>query len=285
MAAFDWYQGTVRAGPDDVLEACLSLADGARIRHTKGMYGYSHQTWVEDEGGTLAQVWHGGIQAHPHVVFTSDAAPAGADMIRARFPGHTVTRVDVKEDFGGHGTFDRFLSAVLEAARKHRVKVDTRGDHLLRQEARTVYLGSSSSVVRFRQYDKAAELRSKFARDPVRLAEVPEHLTRLEVQVRPKDQTVRQGLATVEPAEVFGASQWVSDIWQAATGSGVEPIRVTRAWRQGDDQRAYSAMLQQYGRMLSRMLVDHGSWAAVGCQLGSDLAERAKAERTRGGAS
>jgi hypothetical protein len=278
VAAFDWYQGTVSAGVDDVVEALMGLAERADLKHFKGLQGYATRTMVMDDGETVGQVWHGGSHPLPHVVFTSDAAVAGAELIRAKFE-HTVTRLDAKEDFGDEGAFDRILPALLEAARKHRVKVDTRGDHLLRKEARTVYLGAKSSAVQCRQYDKAAELRSQFAHEPAKLLEVPQHLTRLEVQVRPQTHAVRQSFAAISPMEAMGCSQWMRDIWNDIAGLELEPVKVTKPWRSSDDDRAYAYLLGAFGGLLTRRMGDHGSWAALGMQLGDDIAARVAADR------
>lgn len=279
MAAFDWYQATIPAPVDDVLEACFALGGQVQLRHTKGMQGYGTATLLEDEGGTLGRVMHGGTHVHPHAIFTSDAAQAGAELIRARFPEHMVTRLDAREDFGDAGAFDRILPALLSAAERHRVRVDTRGDHLLRKEARTVYLGAPSSAVRNRLYDKAAELRAKFAADPVKLAAVPEHLTRMEAQVRPQHQLARQAFARIEPMAVMGCSAWLREVWQQIAGLELEPVQVGKPWRQSDDDRAYAYLLSQYGGLLRRLQNDLGSWECLGLQIGHDLAERAKAKR------
>lgn len=282
MAAFDWYQATISAPLNDVLEACLEgLGERVTMEHGKGRQGYGTTTRLLDDGELCGQVLHGGSHSLPHAVFTSDGAQAGAELIRARFPEHAVTRLDVREDFGDAGAFDRMLPSLLSAAERHRVRVDTRGDHLLRKEARTVYLGAASSAVRLRQYDKAAELRAKFAADPVRLASVPENLTRLEAQVRPATHHARRVFASIEPLAVMGSSPWLRDVWQAVAGLELEPVQVGKAWRQSDDARAYSYLMAQYGGLLQRMQLDLGSWECVGLQIGSDLVERNAAKRVR----
>lgn len=277
MAGFDWYQATIHRPLDDVLEAFWQ--PGCVLEHSKGQQGYGTATCVVDSGGTLARVMHGGTHTYPHVICTGESAQGGAELIRASFPEHFVTRCDVREDFGGEGVFDKMLPALLSAAKQHRVRVDTRGDHLLRYEARTVYLGAPSSAVRLRQYDKAAELRAKFAADPVRLMAVPEHLTRLEAQVRPQTAVAKQLFASIEPLAVMGSSAWLRDVWTAIVGLEVEPVQVGKPWRQSDDDRAYAYMLAQYGGLLVRRQNDHGSWAALGAQIGFDLVERAKAKK------
>ena len=283
MAGFDWYQATVPAPVDDVLEALCGLAEPAGLAHSRGMHGYAHSTAVEGPEGPVARVWHGGTHVYPHVVLTGDEAQGGAELIRAEFPEHFVTRCDSREDFADEGAFDRIVPVMLAAAEAHRVRVDTRGDHLLTKQGRTVYLGAASSACRQRLYDKAAELRAKFAADPVRLAQVPEHLTRLEAQVRPQTQEARVRFASIEPLAVMGSSAWLREVWKHVAGLELEPVQVGKVWRQSDDERAWGYLLAQYGGLLKRRKEDHGSWAALGCQIGSDLVERERAkERGRG---
>jgi hypothetical protein len=231
--------------------------------------------------GTVAKVWHGGCHPYPHIVLSGDPTQPGVELIRATYPDHKVTRADACEDFD-RPVFDPIQSAMLQAAKQHRVKVDTRGDHLLTKEGRTVYLGSVKSACRMRLYDKAAELRSKFAKDPIRLAEVPEHLVRLEAQVRPATDQAKRLFAQIEPSEVMGCSAWQREVWRLVMGLEVDPVEVRRPWRQADDDRAYAYMLAQYGKLLKRKFRENGSWECVGLQIGHDLAERAKAEAKRG---
>lgn len=281
MAAFDWYQATVRAPVDDVLEALGSASERVGLVHGRGHHGYAHKTVLEAADGFRATVWHGGSHEYPHALLTGDAAQPGAELIRAAFPEHFVTRADAREDFGDLGAFDRILPELLEVAKVHRVKVDTRGDHLLTMQGRTVYLGAPSSACRQRLYDKAAELRAKFSADPVKLAQVPEHLVRLESQVRPQTLESRRVFATIEPLAVMGASAWLREVWQRVVGLDLEPVQVGKPWRQSDDERAYAYMLAQYGGMLKRLCGDLGSWDMVGRQIGFDLAEREQASQAK----
>ena len=279
MAAFDWYQATVRAPVNDVLEVLGSASVRFTLSHGRGHHGYGQSTLLEGSEGFRATVWHGGSHEYPHAVLTGEDAQPGAELIRAHFPVHYVTRADVREDFGDPGAFHRIQAELIEVAREHRVKLDTRGDHLLTKEGRTVYLGSPSSACRQRLYDKAAELRAKFAADPVRLAQVPVELARLEAQVRPQTAEARQVFASIEPLAVMGSSAWLRDVWQRVVGLDLQPVEVGKPWRQSDDERAYGYLLAQYGGLLTRIAGDLGSWDMVGRQIGCDLVERAKAAR------
>lgn len=257
----------------------MGLEDGSRISHTKGAHGYAHTTVVHGLDGRLGHVWHGGSHTYPHAVITGEDAQAGAELIRAEFPDHLVTRADAREDFADPGAFDRITPHLLDVATSHRVKVDTRGDHLLTKQGRTVYLGSPTSATRLRLYDKAAEMRSKLAADPIKLAAVPEHLTRLEAQVRPQTRQARRDFSMIEPMAVMGSSAWLRALWSLVAGLELEPVQVGKGYRQADDDRAYAYLLAQYGGLLARMASDLGDWACVGKQIGQDLADREKAKR------
>jgi hypothetical protein len=145
----------------------------------------------------------------------------------------------------------------------------------------TVFLGSPSSAVRLRQYDKAAELRAKFARNPVKLAEVPENLTRLEVQVRPVGLAIRRACASQPPLAFLGVSAWTREIWREIEGQELQPLQVTKAWRQSDDDRTYDYLLDKFGPLLLRKIEEHGSAHCFALQLQHDLAERQAAKRRR----
>jgi Replication initiation factor len=279
VAGFDWYQATVRGSVDDVLAGCLTLGEGAFLSHSRGVHGFATTTTIKGDDGTLGAVWHGGTHALPHVVFTGEGAQAGAELIRASFPDHHVTRLDSREDFGGEGVFDRLQPVLMGVAEARRIKVGTAGDHLLTMEGRTVYLGSTKSPVRLRMYDKAAELRAKFAASPDKLATIPAHLTRLEAQVRPETREAKAQAATLDPLAVFGCSAWLRDVWRGVVGLEVDPVQVTKPYRQSDHERAKAYMLAQYGGVLRAMFEDSGSWECVGLQLGHDLAERNAGKR------
>lgn len=283
MAAFDWYQATVPASVDDVLEACMGLSGGSWLVHSKGMNGYAHATSIDSPDGLLGKVWHGGTHEKPHALFTGDQAEAGSQCIRASFPEHFVSRADPRMDFIDATAYDRIEAVMADVARSNRVKVGMQGDHKVRMEGRTFELGAPSSAVRERLYEKTAEQKAKFAFDPVRLSAVPEDWVRLEAQIRPQTREAKLRFATIEPVAAMGSSAWLRAVWLGVVGSELAPVQVGKPWRQSDDDRAWSFLLAQYGGLLTRKLQDHGSWACLGEQIGQDLAERNKAIRTRNG--
>lgn len=281
MIAWDWYQATVPVDVDTLLEGLMAGSERAVLAHQRGVQGYAHCTKLQSPAGDDAgqvEVWHGGTHAYPHVRFTSDAAPGHVDVLRERFPLHYCSRVDAKEDFDGADTFDRVLPLVVQAAKRHRVKLDARGDHYLTKKGRTLTLGAASSAVRLRVYDKAAELQAKFAADPARLVQLPEHLTRFEVQLRVSDRKARAACATLEPALLMGASPFVAEAWQAFGGAPVSPFRCTSAWRASDDERTFAYLVSAFGGLLSRRAADAGSWECLGLDLRDAVAEAQRAK-------
>lgn len=276
MARFDWYQGTVPGQVDDVCRALEVVAGGrgAWEALAAAPHGYAFGRRLVDADGPVARVWWGGMHKAPHVVSSGEAAPVVAGVLREQFPGHTVSRADVCQDYAEPEAYERLQGIALGIAKERGVKVGTAGDHLLTMRGRTLYLGAVSSHTRLRLYDKADELRAQFARDPVRLAEVPDELARLEVQVRPHTPQAKAAAATVEPMVLMGSAAWTRELMRQVAGLELEPFEARRPWRQADDDRAYASLLGQYGGMLRRVCADLGSWDMVGRQIGYDLAER-----------
>lgn len=278
MARFDWYQGTV---PADVRPLLFSLEGAAESAAqwepmAKAPHGYAFGQRLRDVDGQVCMVWWGGSHAKPHVVSSGPTAPAVASVLREQWPGHTVSRADVCIDYAEAGAYERLQGIALGVAKDRGIKVGTAGDHLLTKQGRTLYLGASSSHTRLRLYDKADELRVKFAGDPMKLANVPDELARLECQVRPQTPQAKASAAVVQPMELMGSAAWMRELMRQVADVDLEPFEAGKPWRQSDDDRAYAALLAQYGGLLKRIWGDLGSWECVGRQIGDDLAERAK---------
>lgn len=283
MARFDWYQATVRRPLDDVRQALSTFSPaGVELdQQKKAPQGYGAAWRVLADGAPVAQLWAGGSQAHPHVVFSGEEAQAGSELLRSAFPNdHLVTRLDACLDYSDPGAYDLLQAQCLEVAKARKVKIDTRGDHLVTLEGRTLYLGSTKSATRLRLYDKAAEMKAKLRADQVALLSVPDHLARLEVQVRPQTFQARSLAARAEPLSMFGSSAWTRELIRQVEGLEVEPCAMERAWRRSDDERAYMTMLAQYGAVLGRMGVAQG-WDCLGLQIRDDLAAQDDAKRKR----
>ena len=238
--------------------------------------GYGFGDELRDSDGLVARVWWGGCHAHPHVVTTGEAAQTAAELLRAELPDHSVSRADACIDYAEPGAYDRLQAVAVDVARARGVKVGTAGDHLVTLKGRTCYLGAVSSHTRTRLYDKAEELRQQFAMDPVRLSSVPAELARLECQVRPQTPQAKRAAAHVDPLTLMGSAAWMRELMRQVAGLELHPFDAGKVWRQSDDDRAYAAVLAQYGVLFRRLERQLGSWECVGLQIGYDLAERGK---------
>jgi hypothetical protein len=279
VARFDWYQATVRAEVGDV-RACLAglVNSGTWEAMNRAPHGYGFGQRLVDADGMACMVWWGGTHAYPHAVISGELAQPGAELLRAQLPAHAVTRADVCIDYIEPGSYDRLQGLALGVAKDRGIKVGTAGDHLLTFKGRTCYLGAASSHTRLRLYDKAAELREKFAADPVRLSGVPEEMTRLECQVRPQTSAAKVAASLVDPISLMGSAAWMRELMRQVAGLELHPFEAGKVWRQSDDDRAYAALLAQYGGLLKRRASDSG-WECLGLQIRDDLAQREAVRR------
>ena len=267
-----------------LLKALEGACDGRPVWENvhRAPHGYGGGSRLSDMDGRVADVWWGGSHELPHVVSSGQSAHLVAQVLRSDYDGrHRVTRGDACLDFADAGAYEVLQGIALGVAEDRGIRVGTAGDHLLTKRGRTLYLGAPSSHTRMRLYDKADELRAKFQNDPRRLAEVPAELTRLEVQVRPQTLVARRAAASIDPLSLMGSTAWTRELIRRVGGVELEPFEAGKAWRQADDERAYAAMLAQYGGLLGRMHADAGSWECIGLQIGADLVEREHAKRSR----
>jgi hypothetical protein len=274
-ARFDWYQGSAFVDSNTLRGILSESVLGAEWEDLERVpHGYAFGWRLSDDSGRVADVWSGGNHHHPHFVASGPTAQVVCDVVRSELANHhSVSRADPCIDFDTPGAYDLLQSMALSVAKQQRIKVGTAGDHLLTMEGRTLYLGASTSHVRLRLYDKAAELRTKFANMPDVLAEIPDELARLEGQIRPKTPDAKRSAAKASPVELFGAAHWMRILMGQVSGLDIQPFQAGAVWRKSDDDRAYAAMLSQYGNLLLRMREKHGDAACVGLQIFDDLAD------------
>ncbi len=264
---FDWYQATIPESPQNLIGKLTEQLSVVEVIPGKGKYNY-HQSaaLIDKDGDKVAMMFFGGPNGHPNVGTSGDKAPKFAEVVRELWPEHFVTRFDVAEDFGGGDVYDSLYNLCRQVAAEHKIK----GESIIPDDpmdGRTYYMGAPSSDVRARLYDKAAEMRKRSS--PADLAEVPDYLTRLEIQGRPR-QTWRFFAAKMEPEHVWGMSAWSHHLGEAAFGMALQRIHM-RARKETTHERSYRFLLTQYRAVLERQFRDLGSWSAVGLQMGDDL--------------
>lgn len=265
---FDWYQPTIPENPVRLVDELLArLAPGGEVVEGKGRHNYRQSFVIQNrDRERVALVLAGGPNGDPNVTASGAACTAFVPLVRELWPEHRVTRADVAEDMAAEGAYDELEAICRRVAREAEVK----GRAIVPDDpadGRTYYMGAPTSDVRVRLYDKTAETRRHLP--PDRHCEVPDHWARLEVQVRPRKEW--KGLAaSLSPETFWGFARWTSDLAAQALRLQVERLHMNPV-RETDHERAYRTLLEQYGRTFARLLEDHGSWAAVGAQIGYDL--------------
>jgi DNA relaxase NicK len=263
---FDWYQATVPAHPIELVENLLrDLAPKGTVEHGKGRFNYLQSMTIKGaDGERLACVLAGGPNGDPNVTASGDGTQDFVEAFRARYPYHRVTRCDAAEDFvSGHAweTLEGVCRSVVSDAQvKGRAIVPDAVE-----DGRTYYMGSPSSDVRVRLYEKTAEQRRHLP--SFRWAEVPDGWVRLETQVRPKHITAKEFAASLEPSQIWGFTAWTTELAKRALDLDVERLSL-RIRHESDDEHSLRMMCQQYGNVLERLKDDVGDWQCVGFSLG-----------------
>lgn len=277
---FDWYQPTIPEHPVVLVDTLARrLAPDGQVVEGRGKHNYRQSfTILDRHGNRAAMVLAGGPNGDPNVTASGDACDAFVPLVRELWPEHRPTRIDAAEDFRGEGVFEALEGVCRAVTRARQVKgMAFVPDDV--QDGRTYTMGSRSSAVVARLYDKAAELRRHLP--PERHGEIPPYMTRLEVACRPPREW-RDFAAKWEPRHVFMASDWTAELAERVLGLEVQRV-MQRPGRYGDHERAKRAMLAMFKRVFRRMHSEHGDWQAVGLQIGHELDELEAFQRRQRG--
>ena len=259
---FDWYQASIpNARPEVVMEAIAKsdyYGDWEQIRPMKN-YDAAAAFVVGNE--TKFKIHYGGQNEEygPNVVGSGACAQVLADVVRERFPVHRVSRLDSCEDYYHRDAYDYLRKLALKIGKQHRVQCREIVKPLTdSDDGRTLYLGSQTSAVSMRIYEKGKQMQTDT------------EWVRAELQVRPqKDQ--KSLMAMLNPTEVWGLAKWSHEMGIQLGKRDLKRVDA-QVYQPSDHERAYRFMLKQYHRVLEAMLATHGSPEAVGAQIFYDLA-------------
>jgi len=290
VSHFDWYSGSFHGDHAGFVGAVCERAGACVESREKGRHGFAHAVRLRADRGFHALVqWGGALHGdRVHAAFSGWRTNEGAELFRELVPWHRLSRVDVAEDLVGDGAMSELRRLSSAIARQHGVKrcrivPDDEG------AGETIYIGSRTSPVFARIYEKGKQLRAD--REHIDAAQLAVDLkghpleawVRCEVEIKPKSQAKDPRLAHLAPDAYWGAAQWSADLFERLGGAHVERIRVGSVWRPDDYTRTVRALVGQYGRFLESLCDDLGSWACVGAQLGDEIA--AARARKAGGRS
>lgn len=226
---FDWYQATVPQDVDLILDAAMSELPGAHDveRLDRGGKGYTAMCLIRDqERDVIGTVLHGSSSAAPNVKGTGINAEPVADLIRKHWPLHSVSRLDVAEDMTAPGLFGELSEKMRKVGKAFDMDSGLEFVPDVAEKGRTYRLGSPSSDVLVRCYEKGLELQGKGVED------ADPHHVRLEIQVRPQ-KAAKKRFASIAPAEVWGSSRWTKQLASTVLSLDVERVLVNPRVRSG----------------------------------------------------
>ena len=256
---FDWASLTVQLSPESIIDTLLRKVKGAwRVRaalsHNKG---YTQAFEVLDvEDNPLCTVEAGA--SHGWNLISASGTQPNAEVVEAvrvmaaQGAAARATRLDSAIDVLGAGLVE---IAATQPKNGAPVRARARYDY---GTGRTLYVGSKSSAVLVRVYEKGLEQRSKGKSD------APLDWVRLELQWRPNG-VKRTAALEASPAEVWGASAWTADVARQLLGDNVQhvatPPEITSfeqsyAWLCKSASRIFDRAVTRYGLM--SVLADMG---------------------------
>lgn len=243
---WDWTQTThdargSAATVKEVLGDVLAALGGTAHVPGKGLQGWAHSVEAFDsEGYKLGQVYYGGDRTDVHVKTTGGAADQARPKVSA-LHGAKTARVDTRVDT--LVPYDELVALFRSAAGQKAQLSWWDGEKAGVPTGRTIYLGSPTSQVRLRAYEKHLESPGQYL----------EGTNRVEVQFRPPSRG-KALVSTWSAAETFCASE-LSRRVAALLGSDVaHPETVQKQRPTPDLERTLQAMGHQYGPGVERWL-------------------------------
>jgi hypothetical protein len=167
---------------------------------------------------------------------------------------HRVTRCDVAIDLYGSDAFSRTEAIAMQVATDNGLTVRRIGSPLDRTAGETLYVGSRSSALFARIYEKGKADKAVYGD---LAADALEPWVRCELEVKPQ-KDMKSLAATMPPEAFWGCSDWTARLASEAFAMSPEPIPFAPR-RTASDDRAFAVMCSQYRNLLRRRVDDrHG---------------------------
>lgn len=253
---FDWYRASVPAHPELVLGGLLEAVErdmGSQAVVTAGhpRWSFLRASTVSDSNGhRIAEVLHGGRNPHPCVEASGEYAPFVADVLRAHGP-HRVSRVDVAVDRAGPSLFMDLRALCERLSTRYGLQLRVIEAPTDPDAGRTVYLGSRKSEVFLRVYEKGLQV----ARLQGLAKPIPDdfrHWVRAELEFKPHHRSAKKVVATMDPKDLWGVSEWLADFAKEAFAMDCKTVSL-RERRESDFDRAMRWMVHQYSAHLDKL--------------------------------
>lgn len=258
LLSCDWYTAML-LGRQDAQDTAASLSaalgGGHSITPSHGGFNRPYSLQLDLEGGSLKVF--GGAGQDVFVQATGPAAAPSFEVLRALWPRHLVSRIDVAVDYDQAGLYDRLwplLHGVAVNFKPRPVTTREYGDwvgsdgQLMTGEAgrgRTLYLGSEKAAVQLRLYQKGHEQTAKHPDQTFSLGWV-----RAEVQYRPEKSVHKAAAASLTLQQAFCAAPFTRASAEALGLDDAPPIAPPDAHATDTDYWHY----RHYGKYIRRAL-------------------------------
>lgn len=245
-AKWDWYQSTVwmknpHSGLVQALLAAWPLSDWCAAAPLNRVYQYGGV--IKRGNQELCRLSWGG---QPGINCKTSSSDSGTLQKALRGFDHSPTRLDACLDWTEEGLFDSLSNALRQFGLKKRIKLGFAGDWE-RNVGRTLYLGGKQSIVQICLYEKGAEQRAKG------VAGAPLDWVRLEVRVGNMKRRQRDRIAHWDHASNLFSVGWMPEACEAIGLEALESISLGTSYSKSTDERAFLALLNQYGPLLKRL--------------------------------
>ena len=265
-AKFDWWQATISLEGWSSWDKELGEEVGAEhnfIRWLKeqiafcdvtqggGSNSYERRATFRRGDSVICTVQWGGVNPDPNITATGDNAPMVRAIIMAKFPTGRISRVD--SAFDSMSGTENFLWATAWAEdRAKRAGINTtwirnsdpsKGD--------TLYIGSKSSRVQIRIYEKGKQMGYKAG-----------EWWRAEVQLRP-DTKGKERAYHESAGALWAASRVTRDLWAFLGGEKLVASGFQEKNEVKDLDTRAAHLVKQYGNLLKELLEEKANGSAV----------------------
>lgn len=193
----------------------------------------------------------------PNIMLTGGhgACSRLAPKLQKAFPGARLSRADAALDWSQEGLFDDLLIMARKLARGNAKLGGVRT--IESDTGRTFYLGSRTSTVSLRVYEKDRERAARGVIDP---DDVDPDLIRIEWTFRPQSKS-KAGMAKLSPGQMIRSSVWARDFMARASRVMRVTDRTEWLYRQDVEREVAEKTLQgtvehgvkQYARSFTRL--------------------------------
>lgn len=258
---FDWYQVTFPnlSSPEHLIEKALKHFDLSSIEHSQPrVRQYYRGVNLVRGSHTIFHVCWGGCNEGMHLLSTSFVSHEVEVWLKENWQGsYIVSRADVRIDSICIGSFEYLYGLCKEVSELLDIKRNQVGDWDVEgsPSGRTYYLGSKSSVVQVRLYEKGKESGGD------------KNWVRLEIQVRPSKRAGKEKAATYTPEQFWGSSAWSNLLYATIFNNGekIKSETLGTVWSLSDQERALRSLVSQYGNTLEKLAAQlPDGWGSIG---------------------